>query len=195
MSKIGKILKIVLIVAIISVIVLLAINIFKSDNKELEGLSVTDSLKEAYAISTDLRTHTPGENDGFSENGGVYSYSLVYIEQGGYLQITVRYNEKHMDDIKDEYEDFDASKIHYTLTDTRGNTYIPTVVDSASKYHYEYFKLEFTGVDFTDTSLTLNMVIDVLSDVIGDKNSVVIHKSGQESLPYQLSKEEKSQIQ
>ncbi len=186
MSKLGKILKIVLIVAIVSVLALLTVNVVKQEHKELEELSKTDAFNHAYAISNDVRTHVPGDNDGFSENGGVYSYSLYYIESAGYLQITVRYNEKHMDDIKANYPDFDADKIYYTLTDDKGNTYTPNVVDDSSKYHYEYYKLEFTGVDFTDTSLKLNMVIDVLSEVIGDKNSVVIHKAGQKFVPYEV---------
>ena len=193
MQKLGKILKIVLIVAIIAVIALLAVNMIKSNHKELEELTITENLKKAYANSSDLRTHSPTD-EGFSPNGGLYAYSLVYIEKEGYLQLTVRYNTRHMDDIANTYHDFDESKIHYTLTDNKGNTYTPEIVDKASKYHYEYFKLEFTNVDFTDTELTLNMIIDVLSEVIGDKNSVVLHKSGEQSLPYQLNGEEGSAI-
>ena len=187
MNKLGKILKIVLIVAIISVLALLFINIIKSDHKEFEELNQdSEGFKAAYGISTDIRTHIAGDNDGFSENGGLYAYSLYYIEKAGYLQITVRYNERHMDDIASSYKDFDPDKIHYTITDENGNIYTPTVLDSASKYHYQYFKLEFTNVDFTDTSLKLNMIIDVLSDVIGDQNSIVIHKSGRNSIPYTI---------
>ena len=187
MEKLGKILKIALIIAILSVLVLLAINIFKSDHREFEELSRTDSFESAYAKSSEIRTHIPGENEGFSENGGVFAYSLYYIEDSGYLQITVRYNKRHMDDIKQKYPDFNESEIHYTLTDTNGKEYIPNVAFTESKYHYEYAKLEFTDVDFTDTDLTLNMVIDVLSDVIGNQNSVTIHKSKQSYVVYQLN--------
>jgi hypothetical protein len=186
MGKLGKILKIVLVFAIISVLGLLAVNMIKQEHKELEELQKTDAFNSVYQVSSDVRTHVPGESNGFSENGGLYSYSLYYIESAGYIQITVRYNEKHMDDIKANYPDFDMNTIHYTLTDDKGNTYAPTVVDKASKFHYEYFKLEFTGVDFKDTALKLNMVIDVLSDVVGEKNSVVIHKAGQTSIPYEV---------
>ena len=184
MENLGKILKVVLIIAIVSVLALLLVNIFKSDNKELEDLEKTDAFNLAYEASNDLRTHIAGDNEGFSQNGGLYAYSLYYIEKSGYIQITVRYNERHMDDIENSYKDFDRSKIYYTLTDEKGNTYTPTVLDSASKYHYKYFKLEFENVDFTDTSLKLNMVIDVLDDKIGDQNSVVVHKKGQNSIPY-----------
>lgn len=186
MAKLGKILKIVLVVSILSVLALLAVNMIKQEHKELEALQKTDAFNQAYEISSDVRTHVPGESNGFSENGGLYSYSLYYIEKSGYLQITVRYNEKHMDDIKKNYPTFDEDLIYYTLTDEKGNTYSPNIVDKASKYHYEYFKLEFTNVDFKDTSLKLNMVIDALSEVIGEKNSVVIHKAGQDSLPHEI---------
>ena len=188
MSKIGKILKIVLIAAMLSVFALLAVNIFKSDNKELEAISTdSDAFKSAYAVSSNIRTHTP-DNDGFSENGGVYAYSLYYIEDSGYLQITVRYNQKHLDDVASSYKDFDESKIYYTLSDDAGNTYTPAVLDTAQKYHYKYFKLEFKCVIFEDTTISLNMVIDVLSDVIGEKSTVVLHKSGQASVPVTLEK-------
>lgn len=195
MSKhIGKILKIVLIVAIIAVIALLAVNMARSSHKELEDVIASPSFKEAYAVSTDLRTH-PLVDDGFSPNGGVYAYSLVYIEQAGYIQLTVRYNNRHMDDVAKNYPDFDKSLIRYTLTDANGVVYTPAVLESASKYHYEYFKLEFTGVDFSTTSLTLNMIIDALSEVIGEKNSLVIHTQGEQYLPYALNSDESAQLQ
>ena len=178
MEKLGKILKIVLIIAIVCVLVLLTVNIVKSDHKELQELTRTDSFEGAYAISSQIRTHLP-QNEGFSENGGVFAYSLYYIEESGYIQVTVRYNKRHMDDIKQSYAEFDESKIHFTLTDTNGKLYKAKVVEKASKYHYEYFKLEFTNIDFKDTDLTLNMVIDVLSEVIGKQNSVVLHKKDQ----------------
>ncbi len=188
MSRIGKILKIVLIVSIVSVLALLIVNIVKSDNKELQELNTdSEAFKSAYAVSSDIRTHTPGTNDGFSENGGVYSYSLYYIESSKYLQITVRYNERHMDEISQSYKDFDSSKIHYTLTDSNGRLYEPTILDTAEKYHYKYFKLEFTDVDFEAKTLSLNMIIDVLSDVVGTKNSVVIHQAGETSIPVKIN--------
>ena len=183
MFRLGKLLKKVLIIAIIAVLGLLAFNMMKQDHKELEELIKTDAFNEAYLVSNDVRTHAPGGNNGFSENGGLYSYSLYYIESAGYLQITVRYNEKHMADVKENYPTFDVDTIHYTLTDQNGTKYDATVVKTASKYHYEYLKLEFTGVDFGENTLKLNMVIDVLSDVVGDKNSVVLHKPDQDSIP------------
>lgn len=185
MAKLGKILKIVLVISILSVLALLAVNMMKQDHKELEELVKTDAFNEAYLVSSDVRTHAPGGNNGFSENGGLYSYSLYYIESAGYLQITVRYNEKHMADVKENYPTFDVDTIRYTLSDQNGTVYDATVVKTASKYHYEYLKLEFTGVDFGENTLKLNMVIDVLSDVIGEKNSVVLHKPDQESIPAQ----------
>lgn len=189
MQRLGKILKIVLIVAIVAVVALLAINMYKSGHKELEELVITDSFKTAYANKSDVQTHKP-QDDGFSPNGGLYSYSLAYIESQGYLQITVRYNERHMDDIKESYPDFDKDAIYYTLTDKEGNVYEATKIAEASKFHYQYYKLEFTGVNFASEELTLNMIIEALNDVIDDKSSVVVHKKGQQSLPWDLSAEE-----
>ena len=190
MKKVGTILKIVLIVAIVSVLALLVVNMIKSDYKGLDDIAVTDNFKNAYNVSTDIRTHVPGNNNGFSENGGLYAYKMVYIEQAGYLQLTVRYNEKHMDDIADNFADFEMAKIHYVLKDNKGNTYTPVVVSQESKYHFQYFKLEFTGIDFTDSELTLSMVIDVIDDVVGSKSSILIHTPDSEYLPYSVTAKE-----
>lgn len=189
MEKLGKFLKIVLILAIVCVVVLLAINMYKSGHKELEELVITDNLKTAHTNYSYLCTHKP-QNDGFSSNGGLYAYSLAYIEREGYLQVTVRYNKRHMDDIKASYPSFEESQIYFTLSDEAGTVYKPTEIASASKFHYEYFKLEFTGIDFTKEELTLNMVIDVLSDVIDDQSSVLLHKRDQEYKRWELSAEE-----
>jgi hypothetical protein len=103
------------------------------------------------------------------------------------LKVEKEAYERHMDEISQSYKDFDSSKIHYTLTDSNGRLYEPTILDTAEKYHYKYFKLEFTDVDFEAKTLSLNMIIDVLSDVVGTKNSVVIHQAGETSIPVKIN--------
>ena len=186
MQNLGKILKTVLIVAIISVVALLAVNMYKSSYKALEDAIVTSDFKQAYAVSQEVMTHDPADK-GFSENGGLYAYSLAYIEKSGYVQITVRYNDRHMDDVAKEYPTFNPRNIYYTITDSNGVTYNSRIIESESKFHYNYAKIEFTGVDFTADKLVLNMVIDELSAVIGSDNSVVLHKRGEDCIPFELS--------
>ena len=193
MDKLGKILKIVLIVAIVAVILLLAINMFKSSHRELENIIITDELRNAYASTSDIRTHKPAD-DGFSPNGGLYAYSLAYIESEGYLQVTIRYNERHMDDIAERYPTFDRTAISYTLTDENGKTYTPRVLEKEEKFHYQYRRLEFTGVDFSAKQLTLNMIIDEIADVVKDQSSVVLHKKDEQSLPWSLSADERTKL-
>ena len=191
---IGKILKVVLIVAILSVLVLLGINIFKADNKAYDGITITDEFKEAYKISSDIRTHEASQNSGFSPNGGLYCYGVYYIEESGYLQLLIRYNKKHMDEISESFPDFKEEDIRFTLTDNNGKVYNPKIVDSATKYHYVNFILEFTDIDFKDATLTLNMIIDVIADKVGKDNSVTIHKSNQNSVEYKLTTKQQESL-
>ena len=68
-----------------------------ADHKELKDVYVTENLKEAYKNSTDVRTHVAGSE--FSDNGALYAYSFMYIPDSKYMQITVRYNDRHINEV------------------------------------------------------------------------------------------------
>ena len=157
-KRIGSAIRIILGIALFVFIGALVFRMCQASYKGLEETVVTPSLKSAYAISDDIRTHAV--NDEFSENGAVYAYSLVYIEQGGYLQLSVRYNQRHIDEVKLSYPQFDEKNIKYQLVDANGTVYTPLVIDKLEKYNYTYFKLEFEGVDFSTNTLSVRMVLD-----------------------------------
>ena len=190
-SKIGAIVKIVLTVALFVFIGALVFRMCQSSYKGLEDTVFTPAFKEAYTVSDDVRTHAV--NDEFSENGAVYGYGLVYIEKSGYLQFSVRYNTRHIEEVVASYPDFKESQIRYEVVDDSGNTYTPTVIEEMEKYNYHYFRLELSGVDFSAKTLSVRMVLDGIDINVGDKSTLVIHRNDDTYIPYTLTKEMKKE--
>ena len=219
-STVSRIINICLTVALFSFIVAFIFRMCQSSHKEFKDTYITNSFKEAYSISQDVRTHAAGTE--FSENGALYAYSLVYIPKAQYMQVTVRYNNRHISEVIDSLNSNeivlkgeDAStytlediNILYSLTDSKGKEYTPSVLDKKEKFNYTYFKLEFTGVDFDNTSLTINMLLENTEQKeINGKNTLVYslgsiynsgalecHSKDDMHIPYSFSKNEKKQL-
>lgn len=190
MEKTKKILKIILTLLLFIFIAALCFRMCQASHEALDGLYVTDAFISAYSQSNDVRTHAV--NDQFSENGSVYAYSLIYIDEAGYLQISVRYNNRHIDDVIASYPELKYDDIYYVLEDENGSTYTPSVLDSASKYNYTYFKLEFTGVSFENTDLKIKMVLGDIDINVGDMSTLTIHRKDDTYIPYDFSKKEQA---
>jgi len=188
LGKFAKVVKYIFIIALVAFLAALLLRICQSDYKALEDIKITDNFVSAYKVDSDIRTHAV--NDGFSENGAVFGYSLVYMEDGGYLQLTVRYNVRHIDEVKNEYPDFKEEYIRYTLTDENGKTYVPNVIDEERKYNYQYYKLEFTDIDSFDKDLKINMILDNIDGNVSKKNVLVIHRGDDTSIAYEISRSE-----
>ena len=181
-GKIGKIIKIILTVALFVFIGALVFRMCQSSHKALDELIKSDSFNSAYASSDDVRTHAI--NDEFSKNGAVYAYSLVYIENEGYLQLTVRYNKLHIDEVRLTYPDFKNESIRYELYDASGKAYAPTVLATEEKYNYTYFRLEFTGVDFSTDEISIKMILDGIDIDVGENSTLVIHRKDDTFIPF-----------
>ena len=193
-SKISKILTTALTVAFLVFVSAMVLRICQADHKELKELYITDSFKEAYQISADVRTHAAGTE--FSENGGIYAYSFVYIEEAKYLQITVRYNKRHIDEIVTALNDnekvlygenaktYTLSDIglRYELEDSQGNIITPVILDTDEALNYGYFKLEATNVNLTNTAVFAKMIIENVEkttlEVNGVSKTTLIYKYG-----------------
>ena len=145
LRKLGVIIKIVFTIALCVFIAALVFRMCQASHRALEDTHISQGFKDAYKISTDISTHAI--NDEFSENGAVYAYSLVYIEKAGYLQFTVRYNTRHIEEVQETYTDFKEENIKYQLVDAKGKIYTPKILAHEEEYNYHYFKLEFTGVE------------------------------------------------
>ena len=192
-KRIGAVIKAAFTLALFIFIGALIFRMCQSSYKGLEDIVVTPAFREAYKNSADVRTHAV--NDEFSENGAVYSYSLVYIEESGYLQLTVRYNKHHIDEVIASYPQFKESNIRYELTDSDGRVLAPNVVDKLEQYNYCYFKLEFTDVDFSAATLSVKMVLDGIDINVGEKSTLTVHRKDDTYIPYELSKSEKRELE
>lgn len=219
-TAVGRIINICLTVALFTFIIAFMFRMCQSSHKEFKELYITDSLKEAYAVSQDVRTHAAGTE--FSENGALYAYSFVYIPDAKYMQITVRYNNRHIDEVINSLNNnekiingenaksytLDDISIFYALEDSKGKEYKPTVLDKKQKFNYTYFKLEFTDVDFNDTSLNVNMLLENTEQKeINGKNTLAYslgsiynsgtlecHSKDDMHIPYELSKSERKEL-
>ena len=190
MKKFTKAISYICTVALILVVGALFLRIYQSDYKALEDVNISDSFISAYEMDSDVRTHAV--NDGFSENGAVFAYTFVYMKDAGYMQFTVRYNTRHINEVREKYPDFKDEYIKYILIDGNGNTYEATVLESAEKFNYKYFKLEFANIPDFDTDFKVKMVLEGLPDNVSAKNVLTVHRSDDTSIQYSLSKKEQS---
>ena len=189
MDKFVKIIKFIFVLALIAVLAALFIRIYQSDYKALEDINISDSFISAYEKDSDVRTHAV--NDGFSENGSVYAYSLVYMKDGGYIQFTVRYNTRHIDEVRETYPEFKNDNIKYVLIDGEGNTYEANVLEAVDKFNYCYFKLEFTDIPDFATDLKVKMVLEGLPEDLNKKSVLTVHRADDTSIQYSFSSSEK----
>ena len=187
LGKFVKVIKYIFVIALIAFLAALFLRVCQSDYKGLEDVNITDNFISAFKQDSDVRTHAV--NDTFSENGGVFAYSLVYMKDAGYLQLTVRYNTRHTDAVKESYPDFTEDQIRYTLTDSNGKTYTPKVIDSERRFNYQYFKLEFTDIESFDRDLKINMIFDV-DEKLNEKSTLVVHRAKDTSIAYRFSRSE-----
>ena len=223
-SKISRIINICLTVALFTFIVAFMFRLCQADHKELKELIITEEFKEAYEISTDIRTHVAGSE--FSDNGALYAYSLVYIPEAQYMQITVRYNVRHINEVLTALNEnekilngenaktitLDDIKIHYTVTDFKELEYSVKILETEEKYNYKYAKLEVTGIALENVSLYVNMMLENTEETEieanGTSKKTLIYKEGSsynagklefhnkdnKYIPYELSKKELSQL-
>ena len=189
MDKFVKIIKFIFVLALIAVLAALFIRIYQSDYKALEDINISDSFISAYEKDSDVRTHAV--NDGFSENGSVYAYSLVYMKDGGYIQFTVRYNTRHIDEVRQTYPDFKNENIKYVLIDGEGNTYEANVLETKDKFNYCYFKLEFANIPDFSTDFKVKMVLEGLPEDLNKKSVLTVHRADDTSIQYTFSSSEK----
>ncbi len=190
MKRAGTIAKIV-----VSAIVFILCGLFilrccvAADESILNTLTVNDTLKAAYAAdpSLSILTHdTPFE---ISEDGYMTAYGLVIIPDLSQVQITVRYNDSIF-----SYNNLPAdAPFTYTLTESVTGEVIAAVpAEEAEKWMYNYRRLVFEGVPFTEES-NLTVAIWYGEEKITEE---LIHHADQNVVneEYTLSRKEKDSL-
>lgn len=129
-----------------------------SDQSVLKSLTVTDSLREAYAADPDLVMLTHKMPFELSEDGYLMGYALVMIPSIEQTQITLRYN----DSIFSYNELPENAHFTYSLTDSEtGEEVFGEVLASQDKWMYNYRRVIFNGISWTEEN---NLTVTLYSD-------------------------------
>ncbi|MBQ8746853.1 MAG: hypothetical protein IJZ08_03190 [Clostridia bacterium] len=156
MKNAGKIAK-----HIITFIVFLLCGLFifrcciAGDQSVLKSLTVTDTLREAYAWNPDLEMLTHEMPFELSEDGYLSGYALVMIPSIAETQITLRYNDSIF-----SYNDLpEDATFTYRLTDSvTGAEVVGEVLASQDKWMYNYRRVIFDGLSWTEeNNLTVSL--------------------------------------
>ena len=189
----GKVIKRIFTVFIIVFFAFIIIRIIMLDDKStLKDIYPTENFKESYSQNGDGAFSYHKMNSKISYDGYYSAYGMVYDENTGEVQLTVKYN----DSLTEKYlagavkEDF-----RWELTDENGEV-ISTAkeVGEAEKYQYNYVRLVFENVSFGKT-VNLRLACDKL-EYPKEKSEVnfIVHTEGEKFKAYKLSGEEKAQL-
>jgi hypothetical protein len=195
-KAIPGIIKYTFIIALVAILIALFLAVYQSNYEAMKKIGITNEFKEAYSVSANIRTHAV--DDEFSGNGGFYGYAFYYIEDAGYVQFCVKYNTNQIAKLKDKYPALDG--IEFVIRDSKGNEYKPAVIGREAKFHYVYLKLEYRfengEFDFAKDELIARMIIKGVDHDFDSEgfNDLVIHRAGEASIQYELTKKEQKQL-
>ncbi len=218
----AKLVRILLIVAAFSICGVLLFRIFYAEYypKSVKQLTYTDALT-SYCQTNGIppfqtqEIFVPYED---STNGWFMADNLIFSEEAGVLQCTVRINKGSRDDIAAAFslEEFTIGEgafrfvlennAAYELSypdsgenkpdDARPTvpaTYEATAVEYTEKPLYYYIKLCFDGVTFQDVSwFRIKLYVNGAAYKADESNlsAIVVYEADRQSEPYRLSKEE-----
>ncbi len=125
-----------------------------ADQSLLNDLTPNRVLASAYNENPALELFTHKTPKEISTDGYMAAYALFIIPEARQVQITVRYNDSIF-----SYNDLPEDTVFtYTLQSSTGGEVTAVPVDEAERWMYNYKRLVFDGVDFTEeTNLTLNI--------------------------------------
>ena len=163
MKKFWKIIGRLFLTLLFLIIAFLVIRVvIASDESVMDDIIATDNLKEAYKNGeSEIFALTHNVPYQISEKDGYFSaYSFVYIPSANQLQIVVRYNNTVYRQLADrEAEKVEKDPLYDAITVSEGEEFLfvlrnektgeeilPTVVESAEKWMYQYRRLVFDGV-------------------------------------------------
>ncbi len=170
MDKARKIIKIVGLVALFSFCVAMILRIIFSQYypSSVSKVYYTDPLRTYYEENggVSLKTQHIRIYHDDSGSGAFYASNLIFEENAGNLQVTLRYNDSALDDIADFYKKDKAEAqegaftyriFAYKGTDENGNvigdSYNTSAVIHDRLWFYNYDKAVFDGIDFDGVEL------------------------------------------
>lgn len=199
MKSFGNIIKytIYVIVAILLLFFLWRI-FFAYDYRTLSDINVSEDLKKVYEADGDFLSNNI-HND-HSTDGYFAAYSFVYIPDINQIQVTVRYNESILEELKipeGEYPEILLSLNDdktYTFTEIDKDEFIhPAEVTHDKRLFYNYMRLVFDNVpDSNDKNIVLTLRSPDNTDNIVSYH--VLHYAEQPFENYKFSGKEKKSI-
>ena len=160
-----------------------------TDRSVLKQLTVTDSLREAYAANPDIEMLTHEMPFELSEDGYLMGYALVMIPEIEQTQITLRYNNSIF-----SYNELpEDAHFTYSLTDSvTGEEVFGEVLASQEKWMYNFRRVVFDGLSWTEEN---NLTVTLYSD--GEKVSeLMLHHKDRNIVneQYKLSRADKNAL-
>ena len=160
------------------------IMIWISESKSvLCDITPTDAAKEAYASGGEILYHDTDQELSF--DGYMRCYALIYIPGGKELQITVKSNNS----VYEKLGTTESRGYRFKLYDTEtGKEFTDYSEVRESDGRYGYYRLAFSGVEFSDSADIELVMLSPGDDELG--SVIKLHKAGQKFKEYNLTKEE-----
>lgn len=169
MKIVGRIFKIAALTLVFGIIALLVGRIILAEYypKNMKELSYTEGIAAAVEENGQITVHTQNLRASYDNPDFALFMAnhLYYVPELGELQITVRYNNSTLQEMKADFglaaepvpsaDLFSFSLVDHTAVDENdkeveggGHRVYAASVTTESKFMYQYIKLTFTGVDF-----------------------------------------------
>lgn len=159
----GKLIRILILLLIFSIIGFFIFRIWLSSYypKEAKGIVFTEDLLAYYEANGELdaKTQTLRFNYDDSKAGYFFAGELIVVEGAGALQISLRYNDSTLDALREKYPaSFADGDVPFEFRlvgappeeGASGPAYHPSERKPSRFLMYNYERLCFDGVDFTD---------------------------------------------
>ncbi|MBP3918890.1 MAG: hypothetical protein J6I50_06935 [Clostridia bacterium] len=181
MSKAGKVVKITLKTVLLGLsLFVYAFFMFRlctsNDPKTMTKIVWNDINRAAYLAEPDAFEALDQEPQSYiTADGHFWISNVVYLPQAKQLQLTIKYNDSTKKALTQELEQqraktgADTSEpivlpdepFVFTLSDNNGTRYTASSITPYKKQNYNYRRLVFDGVDFTDGSGVTDAYADI----------------------------------
>ncbi len=169
MKIVGRVLKISALILVFGVIALLLGRILLAEYypKDMKSFAHTDGVVQAVQENGSLTVHTQNLRASYDNPSFALFMAdhLYYVPELGELQVTLRYNNSTLAEMKEHFgldrvpeaslDLFSFSLVDQTVLDENGKEtedggrrVYPASLKTESKFMYQYVKLTFTGIDF-----------------------------------------------